>query len=42
MVAGKLGSELPISIEQRMAGAEKVGAPETSMLRVLVRVEVAQ
>ena len=25
-VAAKLGIELPISIEQRMAGAEKVGA----------------
>src|SRR5678815_4521498 len=33
MVAGKLGIELPISIEQRMAGAEKVGAHKTSMLQ---------
>jgi 2-dehydropantoate 2-reductase len=32
-VAGKLGIELPISIEQRMAGAEKVGAHKTSMLQ---------
>jgi 2-dehydropantoate 2-reductase len=31
-VAGKLGIELPISIDQRIAGAEKVGAPKTSML----------
>jgi hypothetical protein len=42
MVARKLGIELPISIEQRLAGAGKVGAHKTSMLRVLVRVEVAQ
>ena len=34
-VAGKLGIELPISIEQRMAGAEKVGAHKTSMLQDL-------
>ena len=33
MVAGKLGIELPISIDQRMAGAEKVGAHKTSMLQ---------
>jgi len=33
MVAGKLGIELPISIEQRIAGAEKVGAHKTSMLQ---------
>jgi 2-dehydropantoate 2-reductase len=33
LVAGKLGIELPISIEQRMAGAEKVGAHKTSMLQ---------
>lgn len=32
-VAAKLGIELPISIEQRMAGAEKVGAHKTSMLQ---------
>jgi 2-dehydropantoate 2-reductase len=32
-VAGKLGIEMPISIEQRMAGAEKVGAHKTSMLQ---------
>ena len=34
-VAGKLGIELPISIEQRMAGAEKVGEHKTSMLQDL-------
>ena len=34
-VARKLGIELPISIEQRMAGAEKVGAHKTSMLQDL-------
>jgi 2-dehydropantoate 2-reductase len=33
-VAGKLGIEMPISIDQRMAGAEKVGAHKTSMLRI--------
>jgi 2-dehydropantoate 2-reductase len=32
-VAGKLDIEVPISIEQRMAGAEKVGAHKTSMLQ---------
>lgn len=32
-VAGKLGITLPISIDQRMAGAEKVGAHKTSMLQ---------
>ena len=32
---GKLGIELPISIDQRMAGAEKVGAHKTSMLQDL-------
>ena len=32
-VAAELGIELPISIEQRMAGAEKVGAHKTSMLQ---------
>jgi 2-dehydropantoate 2-reductase len=34
-VAGTLGIELPISIDQRMAGAEKVGAHKTSMLQDL-------
>jgi 2-dehydropantoate 2-reductase len=34
-VAGKLGIELPISIDQRIAGAEKVGAHKTSMLQDL-------
>ena len=34
-VAAKLGVELSISIEQRMAGAEKVGAHKTSMLQDL-------
>jgi 2-dehydropantoate 2-reductase len=34
-VAATLGIELPISIEQRMAGAEKVGAHKTSMLQDL-------
>ena len=32
-VAGALGIELPISIDQRMAGAEKVGGHKTSMLQ---------
>jgi len=32
-IAGKLGIELPITIDQRMAGAEKVGAHKTSMLQ---------
>jgi 2-dehydropantoate 2-reductase len=32
-VAAKLGLELPISIDQRMAGAAKVGAHKTSMLQ---------
>jgi 2-dehydropantoate 2-reductase len=32
-VAGKLGIELPVSIDQRMAGAEKVGAHKSSMLQ---------
>ena len=32
-VAGRLGIELPISIDQRMAGAERVGAHKTSMLQ---------
>ena len=31
--AGRLGIELSISIDQRMAGAEKVGAHKTSMLQ---------
>jgi 2-dehydropantoate 2-reductase len=34
-VAAKLGIELPISIAQRMAGAEKVGEHKTSMLQDL-------
>jgi len=34
-VAAKLGIELPISIDQRMAGAEKAGAHKTSMLQDL-------
>ena len=34
-VAAKLGIEMPISIDQRMAGAEKVGAHKTSMLQDL-------
>jgi len=34
-VAAKLGIALPISIDQRMAGAEKVGAHKTSMLQDL-------
>lgn len=32
-VAARLGIELPISIDQRMTGAEKVGAHKTSMLQ---------
>ena len=32
-VASRLGIELPITIDQRMAGAEKVGAHKTSMLQ---------
>jgi 2-dehydropantoate 2-reductase len=35
MVAAKLGLELPISIDQRIAGAEKVGEHKTSMLQDL-------
>ena len=34
-VAGKLGIELPISIDRRMAGAARVGAHKTSMLQDL-------
>ena len=34
-VAAKLGIELPISIDQRMAGAARVGAHKTSMLQDL-------
>jgi 2-dehydropantoate 2-reductase len=34
-VASQLGLELPVSIEQRIAGAEKVGAHKTSMLQDL-------
>jgi 2-dehydropantoate 2-reductase len=32
-VAQKLGVKIPISIDQRMAGAEKVGHHKTSMLQ---------
>src|SRR6185312_4262758 len=32
-VASKLGLEMPISIDQRMAGAEKIGEHKTSMLQ---------
>jgi 2-dehydropantoate 2-reductase len=32
-VSRQLGMELPVSIEQRMAGAEKVGGHKTSMLQ---------
>ena len=34
-VAAKLGIEMPISIDQRMAGGEKAGAHKTSMLQDL-------
>ncbi len=34
-VAGKMGIEMPISIDQRIAGAEKVGEHKTSMLQDL-------
>jgi 2-dehydropantoate 2-reductase len=34
-VSNRLGMELPVSIEQRMAGAEKVGEHKTSMLQDL-------
>jgi len=34
-VASRLGIELPVSIEQRIAGAEKVGEHKTSMLQDL-------
>jgi 2-dehydropantoate 2-reductase len=34
-VASHLGLELPVSIEQRVAGAEKVGEHKTSMLQDL-------
>ena len=34
-VASRLGLELPVSIDQRMAGAEKVGEHKTSMLQDL-------
>jgi 2-dehydropantoate 2-reductase len=34
-VAAKLGMELPVSIDQRMVGAEKVGEHKTSMLQDL-------
>jgi 2-dehydropantoate 2-reductase len=32
-IAGLLGVEFPVSIEQRIAGAEQVGAHKTSMLQ---------
>jgi 2-dehydropantoate 2-reductase len=35
VVAGKMGIEMPISIDQRIAGAEKVGEHKTSMLQDL-------
>jgi 2-dehydropantoate 2-reductase len=35
VVANKLGMELPVSIEQRIAGAEKIGEHKTSMLQDL-------
>ena len=34
-VAAKLGMELPVTIDQRIAGAEKVGEHKTSMLQAL-------
>ncbi len=34
-VAAKLGMELPVTIDQRIAGAEKVGEHKTSMLQDL-------
>lgn len=34
-VASRLGMEMPVSIDQRMAGAEKVGEHKTSMLQDL-------
>jgi 2-dehydropantoate 2-reductase len=34
-VAGRLGLDLPVSIDQRLAGAEKVGEHKTSMLQDL-------
>jgi 2-dehydropantoate 2-reductase len=34
-VANKLSIELPVSIDQRIAGAEKVGEHKTSMLQDL-------
>ena len=34
-VSCKLGMELPVSIDQRIAGAEKVGEHKTSMLQDL-------
>ena len=34
-VSGKLGMELPVTIDQRMAGAEKIGEHKTSMLQDL-------
>ena len=34
-VAAKLGIEMPISVDQRIAGAEKIGEHRTSMLQDL-------
>jgi 2-dehydropantoate 2-reductase len=34
-VAGKMGIEMPISVDQRIAGAEKIGEHKTSMLQDL-------
>jgi 2-dehydropantoate 2-reductase len=34
-VASRLGIELPVTIEQRIAGAEKIGEHKTSMLQDL-------
>jgi len=34
-VSGKLGMELPVTIDQRIAGAEKIGEHKTSMLQDL-------
>jgi 2-dehydropantoate 2-reductase len=34
-VSNKLGIELPVSLDQRIAGAEKVGEHKTSMLQDL-------
>jgi 2-dehydropantoate 2-reductase len=34
-VAAKMGIEMPISVDQRIAGAEKIGEHKTSMLQDL-------